>query len=127
MTERLDRLGALASSLCAVHCAVCALLPAAFGALGLGFLLGHEAEWLFTLIAIAFALGALTVGWRRHRSVIVAGLLTSGVAGLLTARGLEVDAHVAGTTVGIFAGLLLVSGHVLNVSAARRCRQSCCP
>lgn len=86
-TDRLDRVGAVASSLCAVHCAVCALLPAAFGALGMGSLLGHEAEWVFTLIAVAFAAGALISGWRRHRSVWVAGLLALGIAGLLASRG----------------------------------------
>ena len=54
-----DRVGATVSSLCAVHCAVCALLPAAFGILGLGFLLGQEAEWALTLTAVAFGSGAL--------------------------------------------------------------------
>ena len=46
-----DRFGALASAVCAVHCGVCALLPWAFGALGLGFLVGYEVEWALTLVA----------------------------------------------------------------------------
>lgn len=174
-TDRLDRVGAVASSLCAVHCAVCALLPAAFGALGMGALLGHEAEWVFMLIAVAFAAGALISGWRRHRSVWVAGLLALGIAGLLASRGLETGAahsehhgeahhpttdheassrdavvhaaqpiappaderggqysahadatHFAGTAVGIFAGLTLMLGHMLNICTARRCRNACC-
>jgi len=87
--EHLDRFGAVASSLCAIHCALCALMPAALGALGLGALLGHNAEWVFTLIAIAFALSALALGWRRHRSKWVVGVLTLGVVGLLVSRGLE--------------------------------------
>lgn len=92
--EQLDRLGAAASSLCAVHCAVCALLPAAFGSLGLGFMLRSEAEWAFTLIAVVLATGAMVVGWRRHRSVLVVGLLAAGISGLLVSRGLEVgSAH----------------------------------
>lgn len=88
-SERIDRIGAVASTACAAHCAVCALLPAAFGALGLGILLGHEAEWIFSILAIAFAVGALVLGWRRHRSASVALLLVLGIAGLLTSRGLE--------------------------------------
>ncbi len=87
--ERLDRLGTVASSLCAVHCAVVAILRAAFGGLGLRFLLGHEAEWAFTLVAIALASAALTLGWRRHRSLLVAALLALGMVGLLVSRGLE--------------------------------------
>lgn len=166
--ERIDRFGAVASSLCAVHCAICALLPAAFGALGLGLLLSHEAEWVFTLIAIGFAAGALILGWRRHRSVLVAGLLALGIAGLLTSRVLEMgeahhdehhgpsphtsmahaptpddhaavppadraspghheDAtHLAGTAVGVLAGVLLFFGHVFNIRTTRECQRECC-
>ena len=89
MTEKVDRIGAVASTLCAVHCALCALLPAAFTALGLGFLVGHETEWLFTLVAVGFAFGALILGWRQHSSVKVAGLLAVGIIGLLASRAIE--------------------------------------
>ncbi len=111
MSERVDRLGAMASGLCAVHCALCALLPAVFGVLGVGFLLGHEAEWVFTLVAVAFATGALVLGWRRHRSFWVVGLLAMGIVGLLVSRGLEMgsghhhephhDSHRAETEVSV--------------------------
>lgn len=84
-----DRLGAVASTLCAVHCAVCALLPALFGALGVGFLLSHTVEWGLSAVAIAFGAGALMLGWRRHRSRMVAALLLGGIVGLLLSRGLE--------------------------------------
>lgn len=91
-----DRFGAVASSLCAVHCMACAFLPAAFGMLGLGALQSHRAEWVFTLTAVALASGALILGWRRHRSVFVAAMLTLGIVGLLASRGLEMTgAHAA--------------------------------
>jgi hypothetical protein len=45
MNQEVERLGAVGSSLCAVHCALCALLPAALSALGLRFPIGHEVEW----------------------------------------------------------------------------------
>ena len=89
--ERVDRFGAVASSLCAVHCAVSALLPAAFAVLGLGFLLGHGAEWVLTLIAVAFATAALALGWWRHRSLQVAGFLALGIVGLVASRGIEMS------------------------------------
>lgn len=145
--ERADRIGALASTVCAVHCAVCALLPVAFGALGLGFLLGHEAEWGFTLIAVFFAAAALVAGWRRHRSRGVALLLMLGIVGLLVSRGVEgatedhaenghdhaqaVDhhdgeaGHLAGTVVGVVAGLVLLAGHLLSLRATRGCTEGC--
>ncbi len=87
--ENLDKVGAVASTLCAIHCAVCALLPAAFGALGVGFLLGQEAEWIFTLIAVAFAGAALFFGWRKHRSNAVMAVLVLGIVGLLASRVIE--------------------------------------
>ena len=93
MNERVDKLGAIASGACAVHCAICALLPVAFSALGLGFFKGHEAEWVFTAVATVFALGALVMGWRQHRSIRVVGLLAVGIVGLLASRGLEMGSE----------------------------------
>lgn len=87
--DRVDHVGLVASGLCAAHCALSALLPVALGTLGLGALFGHEAEWVFTLVAVVFASAALVLGWRRHRSVLAASLLALGIAGLLASRGLE--------------------------------------
>lgn len=87
--EKLDRFGATASTLCAIHCALTALLPAALSVIGAGFLLAEQAEWIFTGIAVAFAAGALAVGWKRHRSSRVALVLALGIFGLLASRGVE--------------------------------------
>ncbi|PRP91273.1 MerC mercury resistance protein [Enhygromyxa salina] len=143
--EGLDRAGTVASSVCAAHCVVCAVLPAAFGVLGLGFLTGHGAEWTFTLVAVAFAIGALHFGWRRHRSRGIALLMVLAIVGLLASRGIEGvephhdgehhhdehhhvasaeppgSIHLAGTALGVLAGLMLATGHVLNIRASRRC------
>lgn len=87
--ERLDYFGMAAGSLCAVHCALTALLPAVFSVIGLEILLAHQAEWALTLVAVAFAGGALVLGWRQHRSSWVATCLVLGIVGLLASRGLE--------------------------------------
>ncbi len=84
-----DRVGAVASTLCALHCLFCAFAPFVFGALGLGFLLSSTAEWALTLCAVAFGAGALALGRRRHGSTRVAALLGLGIVGLLGARALE--------------------------------------
>ena len=179
--EWTDRLGSVASSACAVHCAVCAFLPVAFSAAGLGFLLDQQMEWLLSIVAIVFGLVALVLGWSQHRSTRVAGFLILGIVGILTSRGLEMgsdhhghadeahheasadasteehggdehpeaghgehsdehdehdehadgdaehedSAHLAGGIVGVFAGLLLLFGHILNIRAVRRCREDC--
>lgn len=102
-TTSFDRIGSVASTLCAIHCALAALLPAALGALGLGALMGHEAEWVFSGIAITCAVGALFVAWRRQGKLTLGGwLLIAGIAGLIASRVLEMghphghhDAHEA--------------------------------
>ena len=88
-----DRIGTIASAACALHCGVCALLPAAFTVLGLGFLLGHEAEWALTGFAVSFGLIAFVVGWRRHRKMLVFAMLAIGIVGLLAARLAEGQGH----------------------------------
>ena len=88
-----DRFGAVASTACAIHCAVCALAPATFAALGVGFLVGHEVEWLLTLVAVGFGLVALFYVWKSHRDGLVVALLALGIVGLLAVRGLEGGHH----------------------------------
>ncbi len=90
---RVDRLGAFASTACAIHCALCAFIPATFAALGLDFLLGHEAEWALTLFAVGLGIGALVMGWRRHGNALVLITLSVGIAALLAARTLEGGHH----------------------------------
>lgn len=86
---RIDHFGAMASSLCMVHCALCALLPLAMGALGLGFLMSHKIELALTLCAMLFALVAGLKGWGLHRSKQVLGLFILGILSLLGSRVLE--------------------------------------
>lgn len=138
--ESVDRVGMVASTACAAHCALGAALPSLLGAFGLGALLSPEAEWALTLIAVALALIAVRAGYRRHRVRHVGALLFVGVIGLVLARGIEgagghhesdgehhhasehAPLHLVGTVVGVAAGLLLVLGHVLNARATRCCR-----
>ena len=163
--EWTDRFGSVASTVCALHCALCAFLPVVFSALGVGFLLGQGAEWFFSIVAILFGVGALAISWRQHRSKKVAALLIVGVVGIMASRGLEMGSdhhghgdeahqadehsdehadehsdehsdehadehddsmHLMGTFVGVFAGLLLLFGHISNIRAARRCREESC-
>ncbi|HBU47790.1 MAG TPA: hypothetical protein DEB46_05715 [Myxococcales bacterium] len=84
--ERVDRFGVFASSACALHCAVCALVPAAFAVFGLDFLLGEKVEWTFTLVAVGFGCLAFYLGWQRHRQPLVFSLLGVGIIGLLAVR-----------------------------------------
>jgi hypothetical protein len=115
-----DGFGVFASSACAVHCVICSLIPGALAAVGLGALIGHKAEWVLTLVAVAFAGIAAYLGWKKHASHVVVVTLSLGVFGLLLARGAEMSGqHGAGPVVGVAAGAVLVAGHVANLRASR--------
>ena len=117
----LDRFGALASGLCAVHCATSAFLPSLLAAAGLSALLGHEAEWAFTLLAIGVAGAAMFLSLRADRATWIVVAFAVGIGGLLTSRlAEEAEAHTLGTVVGILSGLLLVLAHLANIRAIRR-------
>ena len=99
-----DRFGAVASSLCAIHCALCAI-GGIFASIGMKSLEGHGVELGLTLVAVAFGLAALYFGWRHHRSRNVLILIVAGILALGVSRGLEMgsghdhghgDAHAEG-------------------------------
>jgi hypothetical protein len=118
--QPIDRLGALASTACSVHCVLTAVLPGAIGAIGSGSaLLGDELEWGFTLAALSFAVLALVLGWRKHRSLRVVSTLGAGIGVLLLARLLEGwVSEPVGIALSVVAGLTLVVGHGSNIRAS---------
>lgn len=122
--DHIDRLGGLASSLCAAHCLLCAVAPSLFTLLGLGALLGHRAEWGFTLLAAGLAASALLFSWRRHRSPLVAAVFAAGIGGLFLSRALEeAGSDGLGLVLGVSAGAALVLAHAINLRSAAHNRR----
>lgn len=104
-----------------MHCAIVWLLPGALTALGLGVLLGHEAEWIMTALAVGFAATALVVSWRHRRSARIVTLLGVGIAGIFFSRFLEEQGfELWGTVVGVASGAVLVAGHIIGLRMGRR-------
>ena len=125
--NRWDDAGRFASGLCAVHCALCALIPSVFTLLNLEILLDHEAEWTFTTLAIIFALGAALVGWINHKNKLITTLFMLSIVSLLGSRLLEeTGGHGLGAAVGVAAGILLFITHFKNSSAIKASRAECC-
>ena len=121
MSERVDRMGAFASTLCAIHCAVCAFLPAALGALGIGFLIGHEAEWIFTVLASILAIAAAIKGYYTYGSWKKPMMFVAGIVILLIARSTEaLGINVPEVYITIIGGGILVLGHLSNLRACHK-------
>ncbi|MBC6941313.1 MAG: MerC domain-containing protein [Xanthomonadales bacterium] len=121
--QRIDRFGAGASLLCALHCAALPLIVVALPMLGLGFLADHRFEQGFVAFASTLAVTSLGLGFRHHRRLQPFGLLLPAIALLLGGVwfGAEHFAriHVVLVTLG---GCLLAGAHVANLRLAQRHR-----
>jgi hypothetical protein len=80
--DRLDRVGAVLSSLCAIHCLCLPLLLAALPALGVTLLASRAFERSVAAALILFATGCVWSGCRVHRRWGLFALLAPG-AGLI--------------------------------------------
>lgn len=117
-----DRVGATASFLCAIHCALLPFVLTLLPLLGLGFLGGHRFERDFVLFAASLALFALIGGYRRHRYPLPLRLALPGLA--LLALGVvwvSEDRHILVHSVMVTCGgLLVASAHFVNLYVDRR-------
>lgn len=120
----LDRIGALGSLVCAVHCALLPLLIALLPALGLAAWFDDRVERVFVAFATGLGLFSVLWGYRRHRAVHALSLLLPGLAVLWIAilyRPLHeslwphaIAMTFGGTLVGLahLSNLRLNHGHV---------------
>lgn len=119
--QLVDRVGAGASLLCAIHCAVLPFVLVMLPFVGLGFLANDTFERGFVWFASVLALFALTRGFRRHQQPLPLVIALSGIALLtLGVSGLMAHSAVAHSIVVSCGGLLLASAHVVNLHHGRR-------
>ncbi len=116
-----DRIGAIASLLCAIHCALLPFVLAALPLVGLEFLADHRFERGFVAFACVLAVIALVRGFRRHQQPLplllaIPGLLLL-ISGVTWAEGGLTLVHSALVTSG---GLLLAAAHFVNLRRDRR-------
>ncbi|MBD8900251.1 MerC domain-containing protein [Rhodanobacter sp. DHG33] len=117
-----DRVGAAASFLCAIHCALLPFVLTVLPLLGLEFLAGHRFERNFVLFASSLALFALVGGYRRHHQALplrlaVPGLLLLVLGVVWVSEGQHLIVHSVMVTCG---GLLVASAHFVNLYIDRR-------
>nr|WP_225444698.1 MerC domain-containing protein [Pseudomarimonas arenosa] len=114
--SRGDRLGMVASTLCAVHCALLPILIAMLPSLGLGLLGRADLDQAFVLFASLLALTTLTQGYRRHRTFRAWWFLLPGVALLWVGAYTSLHTHgVLHTSLMVAGGSLLATAHWVNL------------
>ena len=116
-----DRVGATASLLCAVHCALLPFVLALLPLIGLEFLAGHTFERVFVACAAALASASILFAYRRHRRSLPLFLMLPGIALLVFGVAVDLDVNVALHTVAVVCGgVLLASAHVTNLVLSHR-------
>jgi len=121
--ERLDRVGTMASVLCAVHCAAGAAIAAAVPAARV-----IESAWverLMVAISLVLATIALRRGIALHRDRRVYIALVVGAVALVTSRAIECSSERIELAASLFGATALVIGHVINIRGLRRCCEQC--
>lgn len=117
----IDRVGAGASFICAVHCAALPIVIAVLPAIGLGVFANHAFERAFVTFAAILAITSLLTGFRRHRRLRAFGFLVPGIVCLLAGIAIDVDArpvlHAVLVSIG---GTLVALSHLANLRLARR-------
>ena len=125
-----DKLGALASAVCAVHCLLTGVALGLFSVAGLGFVGSVVADAVFLLIAIAVGGTAIVHGARKHHSVVPALIFVVGLAMFVmghfafghthgeSAWSWQRAAHVA---LSVGGGLCIVLFHVVNLRLQKSC------
>jgi MerC mercury resistance protein len=116
-----DRVGATASFLCAVHCALLPFVIALLPLLGLGFLADHRFERIFVACAAALASVTIVTAWRRHRKLHALFLLVPGIALLLAGILIDIEHREwTHTVLVVCGGVLVASAHVVNLVLSHR-------
>lgn len=129
--EKLDRAGATASFLCAVHCAIMPFIVTMLPLLGLSFLASEPVEWTLLLSSATLGTLSLCAGFRKHKSRRVFGILGMALA-LLVAGRIFHEHHVGvwGPVFMVMGGFSMMGAHLLNHSLCRSCRKcadhGCC-
>jgi hypothetical protein len=120
---RLDHLGIVASSLCAVHCVLGVMLLGVSGVVG-ALVENERLELVLLLSASTAALLAVAGGYRQHRDPRV-GLLIGGGLLLLGLGAVVAASHVVDAALSVAAATILITGHVLNARLLHRLRLCC--
>ncbi len=108
-----DRWGTIASTICAIHCAITGILVSVLSVLGFAFLRSPVLEWGFLGFALLFGMWAAVRGYQRHKQAVPLLVFVMGI-GLLIGSHLVVPLSAGGISLIVF--------HAMNKQAMNRCR-----
>ena len=118
----LDRTGAAASFICAIHCVAMPFMIAALPLLGLGFLLDERLDWALISFSVIIGLVSLVPSFiRHHRKVRTLILFIVGISLILISHiWLEEDWHLQAPVL-IAGAAAVISAHLINRKLCKSC------
>jgi hypothetical protein len=119
----LDRVGATASTLCAIHCALMPIVITILPLIGLGFLADERLEWMLVATSAAMGISSVCLGHREHKQKRAAAMLCLGLS--LLAVGRLAEERKLGrysVVIVVLGGLTVASAHIINRRLCMSCR-----
>ena len=128
----LDRIGAYASAICAVHCLITGIALGLLSYAGLGFMGSITADIAFLTVAVGVASLAIVHGIRQHHSYKPASIFALGLAMVVMGHfvfrhqhsvsetGFDLE-RVLSTVFSVLGGLCFVLFHVMNMRMQKTC------
>jgi hypothetical protein len=122
--ETLDKVGATASLLCAIHCALMPLVITLLPLVGLSFLADSRVEWALIALSATLGVTSLCLGYREHRSRRALGVLGAGLGLLALGRIMEQYSTTPwGVPIVVLGGVTIAGAHLLNRLLCQSCRR----
>ena len=130
--QALDRIGAIASAVCAVHCLLTGVALGLLSYAGLGFMGSLTADIIFLTIAVTIAAVAIWHGVKKHHSYKPAMVFVFGLFCVMMGHFVFPHVHKANqsglhladilsTVFSVCGGLSFVLFHVLNLRMQHEC------
>lgn len=121
-----DRLGTVASLVCAVHCLLMAAAIAFLPLLGLNNGHSHTFDFVFIGLALVFGSIAIRSGWRVHQRWTPAIWFVFGLTLVCFAHFAMHDAGAVSYAISVIGGLMMVWFHRLNLALRAKCECGRC-
>ena len=128
----MDKIGAFASAVCAVHCLLTGVALGLLSVAGFGFVGSFATDAVFLAVALSVGTMAIVHGVRKHHSLGPALIFVAGIAMFLLGHFAFGHSHVATAapwsanrvaqvTLSVLGGLCIVLFHVVNLRMQKGC------
>ncbi len=127
-----DKIGTVASAICAVHCLLTGVALGLLSYVGFGFMGSVITDLIFLSVAVVVAVVAIAHGVRKHHSYKPAAIFVIGLVLVVIGHFVLHHEHAASPSVlhwedilstifSVLGGLCFVLFHVVNLRLQRQC------